>query len=197
MWRFMMRFAAARAVSIISYVFCSEARIREVNRLAPVDFIGFHRKFRGIVPLAGYSNSEAVLSHLSAAFEASSDEEGMDWLRMEHSKLMVLKFEQFRQARPDAALNFRELLLTYQAMQAEPYFNDEFQNEFARLRERLQVRCYFRFSKQYLAEVLKALVRGQGGNLEKAYRSARPQQSSLRYEELECEMVDLLMLALV
>lgn len=56
-----------------------------------MDFINFHRKFRGIAPLAAYSNSEAVLSHLSAAYESCSEED-RDWLRMEHGKLMVLKF---------------------------------------------------------------------------------------------------------
>lgn len=54
------------------------------------------------------------------------------------------------------------------------------------------MRCYFKFRKEYMAEVLRALVRGQGGNLEKVYRFARARHFRERYEEVECEMVDFL-----
>lgn len=37
---------------------------------------------------------------------------------MQHSKLMVLKFEEFMKARPDPDLNFKELLATYHIMQS-------------------------------------------------------------------------------
>jgi hypothetical protein len=114
MWKFMMKFAPIRAVSIISFIFCSEVRIKEINKLPPVDFIHFHKPFNGMLLGSGSTNSEVVVSHLSALFEEMKDDEKMEYVQLEHSKLLVLKFEEFIKINPDRTANFRNMVKNYQ-----------------------------------------------------------------------------------
>lgn len=53
----MMRFVPVRAIAILSAIFSSEARIKEINKFNPIDFISFHKKFKSMRTSGGCSNS--------------------------------------------------------------------------------------------------------------------------------------------
>ena len=64
----MMKHTPVRAIIIISAIFSNQARIKEINRFSPVDFISFHKRFKGMRGSNVWTNSEVIVSHISATF---------------------------------------------------------------------------------------------------------------------------------
>jgi hypothetical protein len=117
----------------------------------------------------------------------------MEYLQMEHGKLLVLRYEQDLQGGSrGGSAGFKEALRSYQIFLNESSFDFTYLGELERLRERFQPKLHFQFKKDYSVEILKALIKDQGKNLEEVYFAARSSPSSLTYEELECEMLDFL-----